>query len=89
MQLLYKIGNLFSNIKIGRWNWESSNDMYRKLYEEYQSGLKLYNAVDFDDLIILPLRLFRERPEVLQKYRDRYKYVRGDEFQDTSRNNFV
>ena len=81
---VYKIGNLFSNIKTGRWNWESANDQYRKLYEEYQSGLKLYNAVDFDDLIILPIRLFREFPEVLEKYRDRYKYIMVDEFQDTS-----
>lgn len=81
---VYKIGNLFSNIKIGRWDWESANDQYRKLYEEYQSGLKLFNAVDFDDLIGLPLKLFREFPEVLQKYRDRYKYIMVDEFQDTS-----
>jgi len=81
---VYKIGNLISNIKIGRWQWESSNDMYRKLYEEYQAGLKLFNAVDFDDLIILPIRLFREHPEVLQKYRERYKYIMVDEFQDTS-----
>lgn len=81
---VYKIGNLFSNIKIGRWDWESANDQYRKLYEEYQSGLKLYNAVDFDDLIGLPIKLFREFPDVLQKYRDRYKYIMVDEFQDTS-----
>lgn len=81
---VYKIGNLISNIKIGRWDWESANDQYRKLYEEYQSGLQLYNAVDFDDLIGLPIKLFREFPEVLQKYRDRYKYIMVDEFQDTS-----
>ena len=47
---VYKIGSLFSNIKIGRWTWEKSNDHYKKLYEGYQEGLKLYNAVDFDDL---------------------------------------
>ena len=81
---IYKIGNLFSNIKCGRWNWESSNDMYRELYKGYQEGLKLYNAVDFDDLIALPIKLFRENSEVLQKYRDRYKYLMVDEFQDTS-----
>lgn len=81
---IYKIGNLFSNIKCGRWNWESTNDMYRELYNGYQEGLKLYNAVDFDDLIGLPIKLFRENPEVLQKYRDRYKYIMVDEFQDTS-----
>ena len=81
---VYKIGGLFSAIKIGMKKWESTNDMYEKLYEEYQSGLKLFNAVDFDDLIILPLRLFKEHPEVLAKYKDRYKYIMVDEFQDTS-----
>lgn len=81
---VYKIGGLFSNIKIGRWTWESANDQYRQLYEQYQSGLKLYNAVDFDDLIGLPIRLFHEHPEVLEKYRERYKYIMVDEFQDTS-----
>ncbi len=81
---VYKIGNLFSNIKIGRWNWEHANDAYRQLYEKYQEGLQLYNAVDFDDLITLPIRLFKEHPEVLAKYRERYKYIMVDEFQDTS-----
>ncbi|MDD7417663.1 MAG: 3'-5' exonuclease [Treponemataceae bacterium] len=81
---VYKISNLISNIKIGRWQWKSDNDMYKKLYEEYQAGLKLYNAVDFDDLIGLPIRLFHEHPDVLEKYRNRYKYIMIDEFQDTS-----
>jgi superfamily I DNA/RNA helicase len=81
---VYKIGSLFSNIKTGRKNWESANDMYRNLYEAYQEGLKLYNSVDFDDLIVLPIKLFHENPEVLEKYKERYKYIMVDEFQDTS-----
>ena len=81
---IYKISQLFSNIKTGRKNWETANDMYRQLYECYQEGLKLYNAVDFDDLIVLPIKLFREHPEVLARYRERYKYIMVDEFQDTS-----
>ena len=81
---LYKIGALFSDIKTGRKNWQSANDMYRELYEGYQQGLKLYNAVDFDDLITLPIKLFRENPDVLAKYKDRYRYIMVDEFQDTS-----
>src|SRR5574344_2534261 len=80
----YKIGNLFSNIKTGRKNWETANDMYRNLYEGYQEGLKLYNSVDFDDLIVLPIKLFKEHPEILQRYRERFKYIMVDEFQDTS-----
>ena len=81
---LYKIANLFSNIKTGCKNWETANDMYRALYESYEQGLKLYNAVDFDDLIMLPIRLFHEHPDVLAKYRARYTYIMVDEFQDTS-----
>ncbi len=90
---VYKIGSLFSNIKSGRWSWDgengipkvhSVNDIYRPLFKSYQEGLKLYNAVDFDDLIALPIRLFKEYPEVLAKYRDRFKYIMVDEFQDTS-----
>lgn len=81
---IYKISNLISNIKTGRKNWETANDMYRPLYELYQEGLQLYNAVDFDDLIVLPIKLFREHPDVLARYRERYKYIMVDEFQDTS-----
>ncbi|MBO4629398.1 MAG: UvrD-helicase domain-containing protein [Treponema sp.] len=81
---IYTIGNLISNIKTGRKNWETANDMYKPLYELYQEGLQLYNAVDFDDLIVLPIKLFRENPDVLARYRERYKYIMVDEFQDTS-----
>ncbi|MCR5288771.1 MAG: UvrD-helicase domain-containing protein [Treponema sp.] len=81
---VYKIGNLFSDIKTGRKNWESANDMYRQLYEGYQEGLKLFNSVDFDDLIVLPIKLFHEHPDVLAEYKERFKYIMVDEFQDTS-----
>ena len=87
---IYAIGNLFSNIKTGRWTWDNpdsrfrGNAQYKKLYEEYQAGLKLYNAVDFDDLITLPIKLFQEHPDVLERYKDRYRYIMVDEFQDTS-----
>lgn len=80
----YKISQLFSSIKTGRKNWKNANDAYKPLYESYQDGLKLYNAVDFDDLIVLPIKLFKENPDVLKKYKERYKYIMVDEFQDTS-----
>lgn len=80
----YKIAILFSDIKTGRKDWKAETEIYKELYRYYQDGLKLYNAVDFDDLIVLPIKIFREFPEILQKYRDRYKYLMIDEFQDTS-----
>lgn len=81
---IYTIGNIISNIKTGRKTWDQQTEMYRELYESYQEGLKLYNAVDFDDLIVLPIKLFRENPEILARYKERYKYIMVDEFQDTS-----
>lgn len=84
----YKIASLFSNIKIGRFSWENIDSQLKPLYDEYQRGLKIFNAVDFDDLIILPIKILREFPEVRQKYRDRYSYIMIDEFQDTSLQQF-
>ena len=81
---VYKIGILFSDIKTGRKAFTDETDAYKALYEGYQEGLKLYNSVDFDDLITLPIKLFHEHPEVLEEYRNRYRYIMVDEFQDTS-----
>jgi DNA helicase-2/ATP-dependent DNA helicase PcrA len=82
---LYKIGQLFSNVKIGRFVWgDGANDEFERVYDEYQACLKIYNAVDFDDLLTLPIQLFEEHPDVLAGYRERFKYLMVDEFQDTS-----
>ena len=50
----------------------------------YASALKAYNAVDFDDLLVFTLKLFREYPEVLARWRERCRHVLVDEFQDTN-----
>lgn len=54
------------------------------LYERYQRALKAYNAVDFDDLIMIPVMLFRQQPEVLEKWQRRIRYLLVDEYQDTN-----
>ena len=82
---LYDLANLFSDIKTGRACWDADSSQYSPIYDEYNELLKLYNAVDFDDLIVLPIKLFKEKPEVLEKYRKRYRYIMVDEFQDTSK----
>jgi DNA helicase-2/ATP-dependent DNA helicase PcrA len=81
---LYALGQLFSNIKTGLAVWNDDAVNMQPVYEEYQHGLKVYNAVDFDDLLTLPLELFEQHPDVLEKYRRRYQYIMVDEFQDTS-----
>ncbi|HYX92805.1 MAG TPA: UvrD-helicase domain-containing protein, partial [Myxococcaceae bacterium] len=55
-----------------------------EVFPLYQRGLKSQGAVDFDDLLVLPVRLFREHPEVREKYLRRFRYVLVDEFQDTN-----
>ncbi|WP_026244857.1 ATP-dependent helicase [Alkalispirochaeta alkalica] len=57
---------------------------FQELYRSYQEHLITFNAVDFDDLIMQPLTLFREHPKVQGHYADLYRYVLVDEFQDTS-----
>jgi ATP-dependent DNA helicase UvrD/PcrA len=55
-----------------------------ELYAAYQERLKVLNAVDFGDLLMECIRLFRERPEVLRHYQDRFKFILVDEYQDTN-----
>jgi superfamily I DNA/RNA helicase len=52
--------------------------------KKYESALHACNAVDFDDLILLTLRLFREHPDALAACREKYQYVMVDEYQDTN-----
>jgi DNA helicase II / ATP-dependent DNA helicase PcrA len=55
-----------------------------ELYALYQERLKVLNAVDFGDLLMEALRLFRENPDVLADYQKRFKYILVDEYQDTN-----
>jgi DNA helicase-2/ATP-dependent DNA helicase PcrA len=85
---LYALGQLFSNVKIGRLAWGAgrgaADDVWKPVYDEYQHGLSVFNAMDFDDLLVRPIELFTGRPEALERYRRRYRYIMVDEFQDTS-----
>jgi len=54
------------------------------VYADYNRQLQAYNAVDFDDLILLPLLLFKRQPEILEAWRKRIRYLLIDEYQDTN-----
>lgn len=58
------------------------------IYEEYQKSLKANGMMDFDDLIMNTVILFREFPEVLEYYREKFKYIMVDEYQDTNSSQF-
>jgi ATP-dependent DNA helicase Rep len=55
-----------------------------RAYESYERHLRAYNAVDFDDLILLPVQLFSDHPDLLQRWQRRIQYLLVDEYQDTN-----
>ncbi len=55
-----------------------------KLYKRYQRQMKAYNALDFDDLIMMPVMLFKQHPEILEKWQNRVRHLLVDEYQDTN-----
>ncbi len=59
-----------------------------KIYKLYAEDLRQMNMLDFDDLIVLPVRIFKQFPDVLTKYQTQWKYVLVDEYQDTSHDQY-
>ena len=60
-----------------------------QVYKSYQSDLKKSNALDFDDLIVFTIRIFKEYPEILNKYQSFWRYILIDEYQDTSHDQYI
>jgi DNA helicase-2/ATP-dependent DNA helicase PcrA len=57
----------------------------REIYPEYEASLRSMRAVDFDDLVVLPARILAERPDIRERWRNRFRHLMIDEFQDTNR----
>ncbi|MFN3762885.1 MAG: UvrD-helicase domain-containing protein, partial [Anaerolineae bacterium] len=64
-------------------------EVARRVYEQYQERLRANNGLDFDDLLMETVRLFREAPQVLARYQERYLHILVDEFQDTNMAQYV
>ena len=64
-------------------------EIVRRVYEQYQQRLRASNGLDFDDLLMETVRLFREHPEVLARYQERYLHILVDEFQDTNMAQYI
>lgn len=60
-----------------------------QVFQKYEEKLRRSNSVDFDDLLLLPIRLFREHHHLLEKYQDRFQYVLIDEYQDTNEAQYI
>jgi DNA helicase-2/ATP-dependent DNA helicase PcrA len=68
---------------------EYYDEKVRRAYLRYDELLRANNARDFDDLLMHAVQLFREHPDVLQRYQNRYRYILVDEFQDTNMAQYV
>ncbi len=84
-----RISNLKAHL-VSPERFVASGDSYgfdeklARIYARYQAELKKANALDLDDLIMLTVRLFEEKPRILSKYQDLFSYILVDEFQDTN-----
>ena len=65
------------------------NNIVYEVYKKYDEKLRINNSLDFDDLLLLPIKLFRTNPDILEKYQDRYQYVLIDEYQDTNEAQYI
>src|SRR3989344_5642500 len=60
-----------------------------RVYNNYQAELKRMNGLDFDDLIVLTVKIFKQNPDILEKYQNFWKYILVDEYQDTSHDQYT
>lgn len=60
-----------------------------EIFRRYEKKIKKNNSVDFDDLLVLPIKLFKENPEILKQYQERFQYILVDEYQDTNEAQYV
>jgi ATP-dependent DNA helicase Rep len=63
--------------------------LFAQAYQRYRRALKAFNALDFDDLILLPTVLFEHQPEILEKWQNRLHYLLVDEYQDTNASQYL
>lgn len=75
---------LLSDKDISIYFSSNNEQLALDIYHEYQAYIKRNNSVDFDDLILLPTRLFQDNDEILDMYQEHFKYILIDEYQDTN-----
>ena len=68
---------------------DEQSQLAARVYEQYQRHLRAFNAVDFDDLILLPVVLFQQQPAVLERWQNRVHYLLVDEYQDTNTSQYL
>ena len=85
--MISELKNRFFNLEEGVKHYaqaELAPEFVLEVIEDYQDTLKRNNAIDFDDILCLTVKLFKEHPDVLAHYQERFQYIMVDEYQDTN-----
>lgn len=90
----YEISNAKNSMKdynayLNEVKGDFRKEKIAEVYKIYQETLKQNNAIDFDDIIMLTVRLFIDYPGILEKYQEKFKYILVDEYQDTNKIQFL
>ena len=80
---------LMSPDELDKFTSNEIDSVVVSIYRKYQARLLSNNSVDFDDLLLLPIRIFQSHPEVLKIYQEQYKYILIDEYQDTNQVQYI
>ncbi len=80
---------LMSPEKYERYATSEYEKVTLEVYQKYEKKLKQNNSVDFDDLLILPIKLLKENSSILQKYQEKFQYILIDEYQDTNEAQYI
>ena len=75
---------LIDSYEFERFVTNDYDELVLDIYRKYENRLIKNNSVDFDDLLMLPIVLFRKHPDILKEYQEQYKYILIDEYQDTN-----
>ena len=75
---------MLSNLEIEKFFNTPIDKVVADVYVKYNEMMKINNSIDFDDLLLKPVELFKDNKDILEKYQDRFKYILIDEYQDTN-----
>ncbi len=80
---------LISALEYERYASDNFSGKVLEVYTRYEQKLLINNSLDFDDLLFLPIKLFRTKPEILKYYQEKYQYILVDEYQDTNEAQYI
>ena len=80
---------LLNSSEYAKYALSNFDEKVNQVFKIYEQTLQTNNSLDFDDLLFLPIKLFKENSDVLEKYQEQFKYILVDEYQDTNKAQYI